>query len=259
VERKKILLAVDDPSLSQRLISELAQYGYTAEHFQTGSKALEYANTGQSNFIIADIQLPDMDGIELCWMIRETSSVPNIPFILLIDTDDPEIRINGFRSGADAFILKPGSMREIVTRIETLLRRIEQPLTTTPIVCKSLCGTIPDFSLIEILQILNMTKKSGTLTVKGDANVGKIGLLDGNLVWSEQDSLEGEEAIIAMAFWEKASFEFDKKLVFKKYHIKKPTMEVILHCCNVLDEKKSDTIQNDKEYPGSPREDEPGL
>lgn len=242
VEKKKILLAVNEPSLSQRLISELTQYGYTVEHFRMGSKAFKYANAGQTNFILADIQLPDMDGIELCWRIRETSSVPNIPFMLLTDTDDPEIRINGFRSGADAFILKPASMREIVTRIETLLKRIEQSTKTSPKFCKSLCGKIPDFLLMEILQILHMTQKSGTLIVKSDANVGKIGVLDGKLVWSEQALLEGEEAIVAMALWKKGSFEFECDLISTKYNITKPTMEVILNCCNVLDEKKSTTV-----------------
>lgn len=244
MERKKILLAINDSTISQRLISELTQYGYTVVHFQKGSKAIEFANSGLPDFMLAEIQLPDMDGIELCWIIRETSKVPDIPFMLLTDKDDPEIRINGFRSGADAFVVKPGSMREIVTRIETLIKRIDSSRKSSANIYHSLCGTIPDFSFMEILQILNTAKKSGTLTIKTTENVGKIGFLKGNLVWGEQDLLEGEAAIMEISQWNKAVFEFEKDLVFKKRNIHKPTMEIILNCCNLLDEKLAKIKKN---------------
>ncbi|MBN1352345.1 response regulator [candidate division KSB1 bacterium] len=240
MERKQILLVTAEKSLTSRLVSGLTHYGYTVVHFETGSKGLEFANTSVPGFILADLQLPDMDGIELCWMIRETSKVPDIPFMLLTNSNDPEIRINGFRSGADAFMQQSGSIREIVTRIETLWRRIKPASKSQVTRYASLCGNLPDFSLMEVFQFLNMTRKSGTLTIESAENVGKIGIENGNLTWAEQDLLESENAIFEIALWQQGSFKFEKDILFAKKNISKSTMDIILSCCNLIDEKRAE-------------------
>jgi CheY-like chemotaxis protein len=213
--------------------------GYKTRECNTGKKALEYVDSPGPALILSDLSLTDMNGIELCWRIRETSRHPNIPFILLVENNDPEIRINGLRSGVDAFVRKNASRREILTYIEAILNRHKnyrrRPDATTP----SLSAKMPDFTLIEILQILNLTHKTGTLRIVSAEETGEIGLQDGNLLWAKAPGKsEGEAAIAEMVLLDNVIFEFDTNQVPEKANIQRPTMEIILTCCSLLDEKR---------------------
>lgn len=236
MRRKQILFAINDPAFFKELIEKLQYFGFETNVCLKGREAIEYVNSNQPDMVLAELDLADRDGIELCWLIRETSRHPAIPFILLTNQIEGEIKINGLRSGVDAFIEKHAPTREIVTHIEALFKRVVQFKEDNPLPVKSLAGIFPDFSLLEILQLLNMSKKSGTLKVFSQKATGRIGLLDGNLTWAELNLYEGEDAVTELVGWKKASFEFEKDLIFTKKNITRPTMEVLLNCSNRLDE-----------------------
>jgi DNA-binding response OmpR family regulator len=234
-----IMIAMNNPIQSGTMAIYLQDDGYKTRECNSGKKVLEYINSLLPALILSDLTLTDMNGIELCWRIRETSRHPNVPFILLIENDDPEIRINGLRSGVDAFVRKNASRREILTNIEAILNRHKnyrrRPDATTP----SLFAKMPDFTLIEILQILNLTHKSGTLRIMSEKETGEIGLQDGKLLWANAPGKsEGEAAIAEMVLLDNISFEFDTNQVQEKANIQRPTMEIILTCCSLLDEKR---------------------
>ena len=97
-------------------------------------------------------------------MIRQTEELNTIPFLLISDNNNPEERINAYRSGVDAFIDSNTSIREIYTLIETLIKRFPKISTPSQFSDYSLQGKLPHFTVVEILQMLNISKKSGTLT-----------------------------------------------------------------------------------------------
>jgi CheY-like chemotaxis protein len=239
VASKTILLVAKNIGEYSKLTQNLQYFGYNILECQSGRQALERANATHPDFILAELDISDMDGIELCWMVRETSQVPLVPFVLLADSVAGEIQINGLRSGVDAFVLKTAPIREIITHVEALFKRFEQFQSQANPPAKSLSGTSPDFSILEILQVLNMSKKSGTLKIVGEDRLGRAGLLDGNLTWAETGLYEGEEALAEMIQWEPVQFEFEKDLIFTKLNIRRPTMEVILNCTTVLDENQN--------------------
>ena len=234
---KSILIVAKKNDFYAKLIQNLQYFGYDTKECVTGREALELVNSSQPDFILAELEISNMDGIELCWMVRETSQYPLIPFILLVDSIAGEIKINGLRSGVDAFLLKTAPIREIVTHVEALFKRTEQFQSQSITPVKSLCGFSPDFSILEILQLLNMSKKSGTMKIVTENTLGRVGILDGNLTWAETGLYEGEDALSEIIQWEKLKFEFEKDLIFTKLNIHRPTMEVLLSCTTVIDEK----------------------
>ena len=72
--------------------------------------------------------MPQMDGLELCWMIRENSKVPIVPFIFLTSFDDPETEVKGFRAGADRYLNKPIERKELLERVRWKNRRVRKKL-----------------------------------------------------------------------------------------------------------------------------------
>lgn len=117
----KLLLVEDDPDISFLVESHLKSEGFDVTAAQDGEKALQYFNDSAFDLVLLDIMLPKVNGKEVLKTIRETSSVP----ILIISAKDSEIdRILGLELGADDYITKPFSVRELAARIHAALRRI---------------------------------------------------------------------------------------------------------------------------------------
>jgi len=119
---KHILLIEDDPDM-QRLITEYLQsYGYAAKAFEQPKAALDHLQQHHDDVqaVVLDLMLPQMDGFDVCKKIRETSQVP---IIISSARGDIGNKIHGFEIGADDYLAKPYEPRELVLRIDALLRR----------------------------------------------------------------------------------------------------------------------------------------
>jgi len=112
-----ILLVEDDDSIAEPLRKGLEREGYTVHRVATGREAL--ATTG-AEMVLLDLGLPDIDGLDVCRRIRATSDVP----IIVVSARGEEIdRVLGLELGADDYLTKPFSVRELVARIRAILRR----------------------------------------------------------------------------------------------------------------------------------------
>lgn len=117
---KKIMIVDDEPMIIDVLQAYLEQAGYEVFSAQTGSEALRKFEEISPDFLILDLMLPDFSGEEICKWIRKKSDVP---VMMLTAKTSEEERINGIVIGADDYITKPFSPREVVVRIEAILRR----------------------------------------------------------------------------------------------------------------------------------------
>lgn len=118
---EKVLVVEDDPALLDALEYSLAREGYTVYTATDGPSALEAARRESPDAIVLDIMLPGMDGFEVCRILRQESSVP----ILMLTARGEEIdRVVGLEVGADDYLTKPFSMRELLARVKALLRRV---------------------------------------------------------------------------------------------------------------------------------------
>jgi DNA-binding response OmpR family regulator len=116
----KILIVEDDPVLRETLEYRLVQAGYTVAATQDGESALDLADDENPDLVLLDIMLPGIDGFEVCRVLRRTTTVP----ILMLTARTEEVdRVVGLEIGADDYVTKPFSMRELMARIKAQLRR----------------------------------------------------------------------------------------------------------------------------------------
>ena len=116
----RILLVEDEPAIADTLVYALSTECFEVEHSLTGEEALEKHQEKPFDFVILDIGLPDITGLEVCKQLREDSEVP----ILFLTARDSELdRVLGLEIGGDDYVTKPFSPREIVARVRAILRR----------------------------------------------------------------------------------------------------------------------------------------
>jgi two-component system OmpR family response regulator len=119
---RRILIADDDPHIRDVLSFALGKAGMKTLCASNGAEALEMAKAGQPDLIILDINMPRMDGLEVCRRLRAEDQTP----ILFLSSRDEEIdRIVGLEVGGDDYVVKPFSPREVVARINVILKRLQ--------------------------------------------------------------------------------------------------------------------------------------
>jgi DNA-binding response OmpR family regulator len=117
---EKILIVEDEPALQETLAYNLNRQGYTTEIAGDGRAALEAARRTHPDLVLLDIMLPGMDGFEVCRLLRQEM---NVPILMLTARDDEIDRVIGLEVGADDYVTKPFSMRELLARVKAQLRR----------------------------------------------------------------------------------------------------------------------------------------
>ena len=122
----KVLLIDDDRKHSELLRAYLKQFGITLECAGDADEGLLKLARSEPDLLLLDVMLPGRDGFEVCREVRKTS---NIPIIMLTARGDVFDRISGLEIGADDYVAKPFEPRELVARIQTILRRMDAPGT----------------------------------------------------------------------------------------------------------------------------------
>ncbi len=122
MDKYKVLICDDQEVIHETVTTYLENEGYQVYQAYDGEEALNLFNNEKPNFIILDLMMPKKNGIDVCKEIRQVSSVP----IIMLTAKGEEIdRILGLELGADDYIVKPFSIRELVARIKAIKRRIE--------------------------------------------------------------------------------------------------------------------------------------
>ena len=116
-----ILLVEDDPALALGLSDSLRFEGYRVVHTAKGAKAIELAATEDIDCVILDLMLPDINGYQVCEIIRKTD--PILPILMLTARGQESDKIRGLEAGADDYVTKPFAIGELVARIRALFRR----------------------------------------------------------------------------------------------------------------------------------------
>jgi len=136
---ERILVVDDEPEIVRVLRGYLEQANYTVLTASSGPEALRRARTESPDLILLDVMLPGMDGIDVCHSIRQTSNVPIIMVTARVEETD---RVLGLELGADDYVTKPFSPREVVARVRAVLRR-----TRAEPVAESEILTVDDLTL----------------------------------------------------------------------------------------------------------------
>lgn len=125
---KRALIIEDDPDIAETVRYNLAAEGYTTRVALTGEEGLSFALDQQSppTLIILDLMLPGMSGLDLCRRLRREDQTRRTPIIMLTAKDSEADRVTGLDLGADDYIAKPFSVRELLARVRAVLRRADE-------------------------------------------------------------------------------------------------------------------------------------
>jgi two-component system phosphate regulon response regulator PhoB len=148
--KQTIIVLEDEPDIANLVRHHLQQTGFAVRICVTGDQALALAAENPPSLFVLDIMVPGMSGLEVCRKVRANRALALVPIIFLTARSTEDDKIRGLELGADDYITKPFSPRELVARVKAVLRRFEQPVTTTI--------TTPDWEL---------NSESVTLTVRG--------------------------------------------------------------------------------------------
>ena len=115
----------DDPTVSSVVTGYLERAGHQVERIADGGVAVERVLTRAPDLLVLDLMLPGLDGLEVCRRVRAVH--PHLPVVMLTALAEPDDRIAGLELGADDYVTKPFSPRELVLRVESVLRRVSAP------------------------------------------------------------------------------------------------------------------------------------
>jgi two-component system, OmpR family, phosphate regulon response regulator PhoB len=123
---EKILIVEDEVDVAELLAHHLRAEGFSVEIVNNGRVALTAVKADPPALIVLDLMLPEISGLDLCRMIKSNPSTSNVPIVILSARIEEIDRVLGFELGADDYVVKPFSPRELVLRIRAILRRLSQ-------------------------------------------------------------------------------------------------------------------------------------
>lgn len=164
---KKILIVDDEPHILELLKYNLENENYEVIQAETGIEALKKLNKNIS-LAILDLMLPDIDGLEILKTLRKNNETSNIPVIVLTAKGDEFDRVLGLELGADDYIAKPFSIRELIARIKALLRRVNDNSNNNNIEIENNKNIIKfdDVEMNEINRSVSINNKIIEMTLK---------------------------------------------------------------------------------------------
>jgi two-component system phosphate regulon response regulator PhoB len=125
-----VLVVEDEPDIRHLIVFHLAREGFTCRAAATGAEALREVRAQAPDLVVLDLMLPEMDGLEVCRRLRADPATATLPVIMLTAKADEVDRVVGLEVGADDYVVKPFSPKELVARVRAVLRRAHPPAAT---------------------------------------------------------------------------------------------------------------------------------
>jgi two-component system, OmpR family, phosphate regulon response regulator PhoB len=126
--RARLLLVEDDAALAELLVWHFQREEFEVEHTADGEEALLLAKESPPDLVLLDWMIEGLSGLEVCRRLRRLPDTANVPIIMLTARGEEEDRIRGLETGADDYVTKPFSPRELVARVSAVLRRVRPAL-----------------------------------------------------------------------------------------------------------------------------------
>lgn len=237
---KRNLLLVDADLRSLRVLEvSLRKAGYSVAACSDAESALETMALSKPELIISDTRLPQMDGFALVSALRERETLSDVPLIFLSSEVSVESKVKGLELGVEDYLTKPIYIREIITRVNLVLQRkqregLEQRADSAA--KTRFTGSLSDMGLVDLLQTVDNSKKSGVLYLSGREGRGAIYFCEGNLVDAELGPLRGEAAVYRALVWNEGQFEVDFRDVRRDATIQTSTQGVLMEGMRRVDE-----------------------
>lgn len=171
---KTVLIVEDEKAIVEILKFNLRKEGYDTIEAYDGVHGLEYARTSDPDLVLLDVMLPEMNGFDVCEALRRGGSA--VPIIMLTAREGEEDKVFGLETGADDYITKPFSMRELMARVKANIRRrsIDMGAQSSVITCGDLAVNIESYGVTKRGEPVELTQKEYDLLKYLILSPGKV-------------------------------------------------------------------------------------
>jgi DNA-binding response OmpR family regulator len=138
IRSKTVLLAEDDDAITQIVVAALEGEGFRIQCVSDGIAAINTILETRPDVILLDLMLPQLDGYNICRMVRKADSVHHTPILVISGRASVEDRLRAFEVGADDYVTKPFDLEELLARVEAVLLRSRQGIHPTPFLSEDL-------------------------------------------------------------------------------------------------------------------------
>jgi DNA-binding response OmpR family regulator len=186
MDKDIVYVVEDDMDLAEILTFNLESEGFEVKHFTNGNEFFKTMEQTIPNIIILDIMLPGYDGVRIAKILRQNVLYKDIPIIFLTAKSEEEDKIEGFNAGADDYITKPFSSKELIARIRAVLNRYKKTITTTKLKVENLELDEDKMEVTLDGKPINLTKTEFRILKHLIENIDKIMTRDKiiNMLWS---------------------------------------------------------------------------
>ncbi len=233
---KQHLLLVDGDAKSLRVMEvSLKKAGFQVTTAIHGKDALEKVQISPPDLVLADTRMPEMDGFELCRVLKSDERFRHIPYVFLTNQKSVEFKVKGLELGGDDYLTKPIYIKEIVTRVKMILQKVEKERHEKRETKAGFAGSLSDMGVVDLVQTFEIGRKTGSIKLEGE-RTGVIYFREGKVIDSELGRLKGENAFYRMLNTFEGKFEVGFQPVERPERIEMSTQGLLMEGMRRLDE-----------------------
>ena len=238
----RILIAEDDPDTLDLISRALGKHGYDLDLAVNGKEALQRAARQTPDLVVSDVMMPEMDGWTFVRCLRARQETAFTPVIFLTALDAQEDLIQGFRLGADDYMPKQFSPKELDLRVHNLLQRvgrIREQTRQAMAAAIDVQGSLERMGVSSLLLLMELEKKSGVLILHHLKEVASLYMVEGRIVRAHTaglPALRGAECVYYVMKWSTGRFSLSPLEAPVPDEIKLPTTQLLLESARRMDE-----------------------
>jgi len=231
------LIVDSDSRFRQWLRGVMALHGFRVHEAGSGEEGLRVAVAARPWLILAEVTLPGaIDGFELCRRIRNRALTGHTPLILLSGRDEYQDRYQGLSAGADDFLSKHATTREILIRVQLVLKRYAD-LGARTVRGAGVEGRLDLIGAPGLLQMCHLGQLWGVLTVRTEGQAAEFHFREGEIVKARSGGLSGATAVYEFLAWKSGRFEFVPGEPLESVPLADGFDRLLLEGCRLLDER----------------------
>lgn len=233
---KQHLLLVDGDAKSLRVMEvSLKKAGFQVTTAIHGKDALEKVQISLPDLVLAETRMPEMDGFELCKVLKSDERFRHIPYVFLTSQKAVESKVKGLETGAEDYLTKPIYIKEVVTRVRMILAKVEKERFEKKEQRAGFSGNLSDMGVVDLVQTFEIGRKTGTIQILGERQ-GTVFFKEGRVVDAELGRLRGENAFYRMLNTFEGQFEVSFATLERAERIEVSTQGLLMEGMRRLDE-----------------------
>ncbi|MBN1774673.1 MAG: DUF4388 domain-containing protein, partial [Deltaproteobacteria bacterium] len=236
MSRPCILIVDNHPEDLRLLEVSLKNAGFAVTTAANGHDALRKVEISPPDLILSETALPEMDGFAFLKALKAKPDWAAIPFLFLSEERSVEFKVRGLEQGIEDYLVKPVFVKELVARLRLIVQRKKRESLEGRGAKTKFSGSLDDIGLVDLIQTVDLSKKTGALHLTRESERGVIYFQDGEMADAEVGRHRGVAAVYRLLTWSEGYFDVDFRPVRRSRTIHMATQEILMEGMRRLDE-----------------------